>query len=54
MNRRLFLSASSLSFLPATLPVMALDARRVDYSPAAYAEVLASGKPLLLDFFAPW
>lgn len=26
----------------------------VDYSPAAYSAALSSGKPFLLDFYAPW
>ena len=26
----------------------------VDYSRAAFDKALASGEPLLLDFFAPW
>jgi hypothetical protein len=52
MQRRRFLCTPAL--LLAT-PLATADAPyHVDYTPEAYAQALASGEPLLLDFYAPW
>lgn len=53
MQRRTFFAlGAALAAAPAMAP--AADVGHVDYSPAAYAAALGSGKPLLLDFYAPW
>lgn len=52
MHRRHFAAAPLALVLP--LPSPAADGHRVDYSPAAYQQALSSGKPVLLDFYAPW
>ena len=54
MNRRqLFATAVALTFaVPAT--ALARGMERVEYSQDAYEKALASGEPLLLDFFAEW
>ena len=52
MNRREFTAGCAL--LVASSGVLADTAGHVDYTPAAYADAMAAGKPLLLDFFAPW
>ena len=52
MERRDFLAlAAAVAASPA---VSAAGAAHVPYSASAYAAALASGKPLLLDFYAPW
>ena len=53
MNRRQLLSATALVFAVPVL-VRARDLSHVKYSRDAYEKALASGKPLLLDFFAEW
>ena len=54
MKRRtlLFLSALALG-MPATL-AFAGGVPHVPYSRDAYQQALASGKPLLVDFYASW
>jgi len=52
MNRREFTAGCAL--LVATSGVAAAGAGHVDYTPKAYADALATGKPFMLDFFAPW
>ena len=53
MNRRQLLSAAALA---AVIPVSASAGGkgRVEYSPSAYRKALASGEPLLLDFYTEW
>ena len=52
MQRRQFLAVSALAFaMPA--PVLAGEGH-VGYSRAAFDELLASGKPILLDFYTTW
>ena len=52
MKRRQFLAMSSLALvMPGT--VMA-GGGQVEYSRAAFDELLASGKPVLLDFYTTW
>ena len=52
MKRRQFLAVSSLALaMPGT--VMA-GGGQVEYSRAAFDELLASGKPVLLDFYTTW
>ena len=52
MLRRRFL------FIPALLIAASwagADVREhVDYTPEAFARAIASGEPLVLDFYAPW
>ena len=52
MDRRQFVSLSA-ALLASPLAVSAAGSH-VDYTPEAYASALASGKPLLLDFYADW
>jgi hypothetical protein len=51
MDRRQFVSATA-ALMASPIAVAELD--HVPYTPQAYAELRSSGKPLLLDFFAPW
>ena len=52
MDRRLFLTAAAAAL---AAPMAHADGRgHVTFSNAAFEEALASGEPLLLDFFAPW
>ena len=53
MNRReLLTAAAALAFVaPAA---RAGDESYVKYTPEAYEQVVASGKPLLLDFYTEW
>ena len=53
MNRReLLAAAAALAFVAPG--ARAGDKSHVEYSPEAYKEALASGKPLLLDFYTEW
>ncbi len=52
MDRRQFLWACAA--MSACGAARAAGEPHVTYSPEAYAAALASGKPLLLDFYAPW
>lgn len=52
MKRRQFLAVSSLA-LAATGSVLAAEGQ-VEYSRAAFDALLASGKPVLLDFYTTW
>lgn len=54
MNRRQLMAASSVALLMPVSAVTAGDGERIDYSPEAYARLLASEKPFMLDFYAPW
>lgn len=53
MKRRQFLTLSAIA-IAAPAASWAGEGNFVDYSREAYEEALASGEPLLLDFFAPW
>ncbi len=52
MNRRQFLALSATSLLASH--VNASDALHVEYSDEVYEQLLASGKPFILDFYASW
>ena len=53
MNRRQLLSAAAA--LGLVVPVgRAGESAHVKYGREAYEQALASGKPLLLDFYAEW
>ena len=55
MNRRHFLAISTLAIaLPAAFPAAAEDAKRVEYTRQLYDQLLASGEPFMLDFYASW
>jgi len=54
MNRRQLMAASSLALLMPASTVMAGNGARIDYSPETYSQLLSSGKPFMLDFYAPW
>jgi thiol:disulfide interchange protein len=54
MNRRQFLSASVLALLVPGATAAASEAYHVEYSREAYQQALASGRPFMLDFYAPW
>jgi hypothetical protein len=52
MKRRQFLAASSLALaMPGTVIA---GGGQVEYSRTAFDELLASGKPVLLDFYTTW
>lgn len=53
MNRREFLAAAT-AFAFVAPGVRAGDELHVDYSREAYEQAVASGKPLLLDFYTEW
>ncbi len=53
MNRReLLAAAAALAFVAPG--ARAGDKSHVDYSREAYEQAVASGKPLLLDFYTEW
>ena len=52
MQRRLLLALCAA--LATSVPAAASEVGHVDYSRAAFDEAVASGKPLMLDFYAPW
>ncbi len=52
MQRRLFLALCAA--LATSAPAAASDVGHVDYSRAAFDEAIASGQPVMLDFYAPW
>ena len=53
MNRREFLAATAaLAFVAPG--ARAGDKSHVNYSREAYEQAVASGKPLLLDFYTEW
>lgn len=53
LNRRMALGLIAASVLTLTAsPALAAD--KQDYTPEALAALKASGKPFLLDFYAPW
>ena len=54
MHRRDLVAAAGAVLLASALPVAADGLAHVPYTAEAYAQALASGKPLLLDFYAPW
>ncbi|MFT5174958.1 MAG: hypothetical protein ACI8W7_003147 [Gammaproteobacteria bacterium] len=56
MNRRelVVFSAALLAGAVASPSVHAASGGHVTYSPAAFAKMKASGRPLLLDFYASW
>ncbi|MCB1741128.1 MAG: hypothetical protein KDK91_12210 [Gammaproteobacteria bacterium] len=54
MNRRQLIVAASIAAATPALPALAAGRTPVDYSREAFDAALKSGKPLLLDFFAPW
>ena len=52
MKRRQFLAVSSLAL---AMPGLAIaDGGQVEYSRAAFDELLHAGKPVLLDFYTTW
>lgn len=50
MNRRTFLATVSAAAL---IPALA-QAETIDYTPGALNAALDAGKPVVLDYFAPW
>ena len=52
MKRRQFLAVSSLAL--AMPGAVIAGGGQVEYSRAAFDELLASGKPVLLDFYTTW
>ena len=54
MRRRDFLAAGCGAMLIPYLGVTFADEKLVTYSREAYEAALVSGKPFLLDFYAPW
>ena len=53
MKRREFVALSAFALAsPAT--VLAEAGGEVEYSPQAFDKILASGKPVLLDFYTTW
>lgn len=52
MKRRHFLAIPALTLLAGTST--AGDAKAVEFTQEAYEQALESGKPFLLDFYAPW
>jgi thiol:disulfide interchange protein len=57
MNRRQLLGATAAAVALGTVPfarVVNAAMGHVDYTPEAYAKALASGEPVLLDFYASW
>ena len=52
MQRRQFLAVSALG-LAIPGPLLAGEGQ-VEYSRAAFDELLAAGKPVLLDFYTTW
>jgi len=52
ISRREFLAACAV--LAVGGPAFAAADEPVTYSPQAFDAALASGRPFLLDFFAPW
>ena len=53
MNRRELLAAAAALVFVAP-GASAGDKSHVEYTPGAYKEAVASGKPLLLDFYTEW
>ena len=51
-RRELLAAAAALAFV--TPGVRAGDKSHVEYSREAYEQAVASGKPLLLDFYTEW
>lgn len=54
MNRRQMLSVTAAALVAIRADVFAAEVEHVQFEPAAYDAAIASGEPLLLDFFAPW
>lgn len=55
MNRReLLAAAAALAFAAPGARAGGKPQPHVDYSPEAYERAVASGKPLLLDFYTEW
>ena len=54
MNRRQFLAVSLSSLALAVPGTVVAGEGQVEYSRAAFDELLASGKPVLLDFYTTW
>ena len=54
MNRRELLTAAAAFALVAPAARAGGDSSYVKYSPEAYEAAVASGKPLLLDFYTEW
>ena len=53
MNRReLLAAAAAIAFVAPG--AHAGDKSHVEYNPEAYGKAVASGKPLLLDFYTEW
>ena len=54
MKRRTLLSLTAAGLVTPSALVLAGEGNRVAYSREAYEQALASGGPLLLDFYASW
>jgi thiol:disulfide interchange protein len=54
MNRRGFLSISALALSSTAGLASAQVAATQQYSPALYEQLLASGEPFMLNFYADW
>ena len=54
MNRRQFLTASGIALALGKSAIVSGSEQHTPYSREAYEQALASGKPFMLDFFAPW
>lgn len=52
MKRRQFLAIPAIALV--TGAVHADGAKQVEFTQEAYEQALESGKPFLLDFYAPW
>jgi len=52
MQRRHFLGAALVPLLATAVPVRALE--KVPYSDGLYKELLANGKPFMLEFSTSW
>ena len=54
MNRRGFLTAAAAFAFVAPAARAGGSVSHIEYSREAYDDALASGKPLLLDFYTEW
>lgn len=54
MQRRHFIAGAGIALAGSSVPLYAAGAHYVPYDRAAFDQRLASGEPLLLDFYASW
>lgn len=54
MRRRQFLTMTGALSVAGYVGAAGADIPHVEYSKAAYETALASGNPLMLDFYAEW